>query len=341
MCGIVGYIGREQAVSFLTPALKRLEYRGYDSAGVATINGHGLEVHRAVGKIANLERAVEVHRPAGNIGIAHTRWATHGRPTESNAHPHVDCRRRVAVVHNGIIENHRALRQQLIDDGHAFASETDTEVLAHLIERYLDRGLPDAVSEAAKQVQGAFAVACIAEDAPDMIVAIRGGNSPLVLGLGNGETFLASDIPALLGKTQEALVLADGELAVLTRDGIKVRRISGELVSRAPMKITGERDAVEKGGYPYFMLKEIFEQPKAIRETLLERIDVTSGHVELPEIGIRDEELFAPETCRVPRLRNVLARRVGGSIPDRRRVPAQQRRPNRLRVSPSASSSRS
>jgi glucosamine--fructose-6-phosphate aminotransferase (isomerizing) len=291
MCGIVGYIGHEQAVSFLTPALKRLEYRGYDSAGVATINGHGLQVHRAVGKIANLERAVEAHRPSGHIGIAHTRWATHGRPTESNAHPHVDCRRRVAVVHNGIIENHRTLRQQLVDEGHTFSSETDTEVFAHLIERYLDRGLPDAVSEAAKQVHGAFALACIAEDAPDMIVAIRGGNSPLVLGLGNGEAFLASDIPALLGKTQEAFVLADGELAILTREGLTVRRLSGEVVNREPTTIAGDREAVEKGGYPYFMLKEIFEQPKAVRETLLERIDVAAGRIELPEIALRDEEL--------------------------------------------------
>jgi len=291
MCGIVGYIGHQQAVDFLTPALKRLEYRGYDSAGLATIDARRLAVHRAVGKIANLEQVIDRHPPAGRVGIAHTRWATHGRPSESNAHPHVDCRGRVAVVHNGIIENHRHLREQLVGEGHVFASETDTEVFAHLIEKYLDRGLPDAVCEAAKHVRGAFAIACIAEDAPDMIVALRGGNSPLVMSVGDGETFLASDIPALLGKTNEALILAEGELAVLTREGVTVRNSSGELITRRPMPISGEREAVEKGGYPHFMLKEIHEQPKAIRDTLLERIDLGAARVELPEIGLTDVEL--------------------------------------------------
>jgi glucosamine--fructose-6-phosphate aminotransferase (isomerizing) len=291
MCGIVGYIGRDAAVSFLTPALKRLEYRGYDSAGVATVNGHGLQVTRAVGKIANLEAALAATVTEGRVGIAHTRWATHGRPSERNAHPHVDCQGRVAVVHNGIIENHRELRQELTAEGHLFASETDTEVFAHLVERYLALGLPDAVRRAGELVRGAFAVACIAEDSPDMIVALRGGSSPLVLGWQNGEAFLASDVPALLGKTAEGVVLADGDLAVLTRDGVSVRQLSGEMVTRTPIQMPADSDAVEKNGYAHFMLKEIFEQPKAIADTLLERVDARDGRIHLPEIGLRDEEL--------------------------------------------------
>jgi len=293
MCGIVGYIGQESAVSFLTPALKRLEYRGYDSAGVATVNGHGLQVTRAVGKIANLERALAATSTEGRVGIAHTRWATHGRPTENNAHPHVDCLRKVAVVHNGIIENHRQLRRELSAEGHLFGSETDTEVFAHLVERYLELGLPDAVRRAGDLVQGAFAVACISEDAPDMIVALRGGSSPLVLGWGSGEAFLASDIPALLGKTRKAVVLADGELAVLTREGVTVRRLSGELVCREPMEIPVDRDAIEKNGYAHFMLKEICEQPRALEETLLERIDKSSGRIDLPDVDIPLGDLAA------------------------------------------------
>jgi glucosamine--fructose-6-phosphate aminotransferase (isomerizing) len=291
MCGIVGYIGSEPAVNFLTQALKRLEYRGYDSAGVATVNGHGLDVRRAVGKIANLEAALLTKLPEGRVGIAHTRWATHGRPSETNAHPQVDCLRRVAVVHNGIIENHRELQRELVSEGHLFVSETDTEVFAHLVERYLGLGLPDAVRRAAALVQGAFAVACIAEDSPGMIVALRGGSSPLVLGWGEGEAYLASDIPALLGKTRETIVLADGELAVLTPDGVTVRQRSGAIVTRQPTPMPADREAIEKGGYPHFMLKEIFEQPQAITDTLLERVDASAGRIDLPELGVRSDEL--------------------------------------------------
>jgi len=291
MCGIVGYIGHEDAVTFLTPALRRLEYRGYDSAGVATINGHGLEVCRSVGKIANLESAFSVKRPSGQIGIAHTRWATHGRPSELNAHPHVDCTSRVAVVHNGIIENHRELRAMLIAQGHAFRSETDTEVFAHLVERELPAGLPEAVRRAAALVEGAFAVACIWEDAPDMIVALRGGSSPLVMGCGAGESFLASDISALLGRTTETVVLAENEMAILTRAGVTIRRLDGVAVNRASVAISGDREAIEKGGYPHFMLKEIFEQPKAVRDTLAERVDPATGRIDLPDLGMSDAEL--------------------------------------------------
>jgi glutamine---fructose-6-phosphate transaminase (isomerizing) len=291
MCGIVGYIGRDEAVTFLLPALKRLEYRGYDSAGIATVNGHGLEACRTAGKIANLESAVARSHPAGRLGIAHTRWATHGRPSEINAHPHVDCSGRIAVVHNGIIENHRSLRQTLVAEGHLFRSETDTEVFAHLIERGRVFGLPDAVRRAARMLQGSFALACIADDEPDMIVAVRGGGSPLVLGVGDDEAYLASDAPALLGKTSEVVVLGDGEMAILRRGSLTIRRLDGGVVHRAPTVISTDREAIEKGGYPHFMLKEIFEQPKAVEQTLLERIDVEADHVELPEIGLTDSEL--------------------------------------------------
>ena len=291
MCGIVGYVGHQEAVGFLTSALKRLEYRGYDSAGVATINGHGLEVCRRVGKIANLERAVEAQRPAGCIGIGHTRWATHGRPSETNAHPHVDCTGRVAVVHNGIIENHRELRARLIADGHRFASETDTEVFAHLVEQHLRLGLPDAVRRAAAQVRGAFAVACIAEDSPDMIVALRGGSSPLVVGYGDDEAYLASDIPALFGRTSETVVLGEDEMAVLTRQAVAITRLNGERITRPRTRIAGGGEAIEKGGFPHFMLKEIVEQPRAVRDTLLERLDPAAGVVALPELGLDDDAL--------------------------------------------------
>jgi glutamine---fructose-6-phosphate transaminase (isomerizing) len=293
MCGIVGYVGHGDAVSFLTPALKRLEYRGYDSAGVATLNGHGLEICRRVGKIANLERAVEDARPQGHVGIGHTRWATHGRPSETNAHPHVDCTGRVAVVHNGIIENHRQLRAQLIAEGHRFTSETDTEVFAHLVEREMPHGLPEAVRRSALLVQGAFAVACIAEDAPGMIVALRGGSSPLVVGYGEDEAYLASDIPALLDRTDQTVILTEGEMAVLTSRDVAISRLDGRRIERARTRISGSRDAIERGGYPHFMLKEIFEQPAAVRETLLERTDASAGAILLPELGLDDRALRA------------------------------------------------
>jgi glucosamine--fructose-6-phosphate aminotransferase (isomerizing) len=293
MCGIVGYVGSEDAASVLTPALKRLEYRGYDSAGLATLHEGGLDVCRAVGRVADLERAVAERRPAGQLGIAHTRWATHGRPTELNAHPQVDCTSRVAVVHNGIIENYRTLRQQLLAEGHAFRSETDSEVFAHLLERYLDLGLPAAVARAASLVVGTFAVACIAEGAPDMIVAVRGGGSPLIVGSKDDEAYLASDVPALVGRTGETVVLEDGELAILTRGHVKVCRLDGEPVTRTAVAISSDRDAIEKCGHPHFMLKEILEQPDAVRNTLLERIDPMAGTVDLPELGMADEELAA------------------------------------------------
>src|SRR5687768_941452 len=295
MCGIVGYIGASPAVDVLVPALKRLEYRGYDSAGVATINGHGLEIRKALGKIANLEaQFAKVGSPAGSLGIAHTRWATHGRPCEMNAHPHVDCENRLAVVHNGIIENHQDLRAALTARGHVFRSQTDTEVIAHLIESHRSTSsgdLVEAISRAVKELKGSFAIACIAEDRPDMLVAVRGGGSPLVLGPGNDEAFLASDIPALLGRSLEAVVLEEGDIAILTRGKAAVHRLDGRAVRRRPNPISMSAEAVERNGYAHFMLKEIFEQPEAVQNTLAGRVDTSAATVHLEGLNLEDRDL--------------------------------------------------
>ena len=294
MCGIVGYIGASPAVEVLVPALKRLEYRGYDSAGVATINGHGLEIRKALGKIANLEAEfAKMGSPEGSLGIAHTRWATHGRPCEVNAHPHADCANHLAVVHNGIIENHQQLRASLTARGHRFRSQTDTEVIAHLIEshRAQSSDLVDAIARAVKELKGSFAIACIADDRPDMLVAVRGGGSPLVLGLGHDEAFLASDIPALLGRTLEAIVLEEGDVAVLTRGKAAVHRLDGRTVRRRPNPISMSAEAVERNGYPHFMLKEIFEQPDAVQNTLAGRIEAAKTSILFDSLGIDDRGL--------------------------------------------------
>jgi glutamine---fructose-6-phosphate transaminase (isomerizing) len=292
MCGIVGYIGHRDALSFLLPALRRLEYRGYDSAGVATLDGRALEVRKAAGKIATLETLIAAERPApATLGIGHTRWATHGRPSDGNAHPHVDCQSRVAIVHNGIIENYRELRQWLGSKGHRFRSQTDTEVIAHLIEQYRSSGLGEAVRQASAMLHGAYAIACIAEEAPNELVTVRRGSSPLVIGFGSGEMFLASDIPALLRETREVLVLEDGELAVLKRDDVAIRRLDGGPVRRARTTVEWNVEAAEKGGYPHFMLKEIFEQPDVIRNTLRDRLDPNTGEIRIPELQLKDREL--------------------------------------------------
>ncbi|HKY31396.1 MAG TPA: glutamine--fructose-6-phosphate transaminase (isomerizing) [Candidatus Polarisedimenticolia bacterium] len=291
MCGIVGYVGHREAIPFLLTGLRRLEYRGYDSAGLATLNGKGLEVRKAAGKIAALESRLGDRRPEGRLGIAHTRWATHGRPSDDNAHPHTDCGARLAVVHNGIIENHRPLRDALLAQGHRFRSQTDSEVIAHLVESHAARGLPAAVRVAAGELRGAFAIACIAEADPAMLVAARSGGSPLVIGIGEGELLLASDIPALLGSAREVLVLEDGEMAVLKACEASVTTLRGEPVRRRPMSIPWDSEAAEKNGYPHFMLKEIFEQPEAVRNTLRERVSPDGGPVSIPELGMDDAEL--------------------------------------------------
>ena len=293
MCGIVGYTGHRDAVSFMLPGLRRLEYRGYDSAGVATIDAARLEVRKAVGKVERLERLVTIDRPRGTLGLAHTRWATHGRPSEANAHPHTDCNSRLAVVHNGIIENYRDLRRRLASEGHRFRSETDTEVIAHLIEAYRADGLEDAVRRAVRDLRGTYAVACIAIDAPETLIAVRSGSSPLVIGLGDGETFLASDIPALVGETRQVLLLQEGEIAVLAPGEIALKTFSGTEIRRASTTIAWDAEAAEKAGYPDFMLKEIFEQPEVIRNTLRERTDASGEHIQIPELGLKDRELTA------------------------------------------------
>src|SRR3989441_7595828 len=291
MCGIVGYVGHHDAASVVLPGLRRLEYRGYDSAGIATVSDGSLEVRKTAGKIAALEALIAADRPNGTLGIGHTRWATHGRPSDANAHPHVDCRSTLAIVHNGIIENYRELRKTLAGDGHRFRSQTDTEVIAHLIERYRTNDLADAALRAARDLQGAYAVACVAADAPTMLVAFRRGSSPLVVGYGHGEMFVASHVPALLGKTQEILVLEDGELAVLTPEGISVRTLDGVPVRRSPLTVDADGEAAEKSGYPHFMLKEIFEQPEAVRNTMRDRVDTEAPDIRIPELGLKDREL--------------------------------------------------
>ena len=291
MCGIVGYIGHRDAISFLLPGLRRLEYRGYDSAGVATVNGNCLDVRKAAGKIARLEALIASTPPRGSVGIGHTRWATHGRPSDANAHPHLDCGGHLAIVHNGIIENYRDLRQSLVAEGHHFRSQTDTEVIAHLVERYRGNGLPEAVVRAARELRGAYAIACIADDAPEMLVAARSGGPPLVIGFGSGEAFLASDIPALLGETRDIVVLEDGELVIVSPGEIAVRTLDGVPVRRTPTTIPWDAEAAEKAGYPHFMLKEIFEQPEAVRNTIRDRVDPETGEVRIPELGLKDRDL--------------------------------------------------
>src|SRR5438876_67102 len=291
MCGIVGYVGHRDAVSFILPGLRRLEYRGYDSAGIATVSRMALDVRKTAGKIADLETLLAADRPQGTLGVGHTRWATHGRPSDANAHPHLDCQSQVAIVHNGIIENYRELRKALVADGHRFRSQTDTEVIVHLIERYQTNGLAGAVLRAARDLQGAYAVACIASNDPKTLVAFRRGSSPLVIGFGHEEMFVASDIPALLGQTREILVLDEGELAVVTPEGLTLRTLDGVPIRRHPSTVPWEGEAAEKAGYPHFMLKEIFEQPDAIRNTLRERVDPEGPDIRIPELGLKDREL--------------------------------------------------
>src|SRR6059036_1896788 len=291
MCGIVGYVGHRDAISFILPGLRRLEYRGYDSAGIATVSGMALDVRKTTGKIADLETLLASDPPRGILGVGHTRWATHGRPSDANAHPHLDCHAQLAIVHNGIIENYRELRRTLVAEGHRFRSQTDTEVIAHLVERYDANGLAAAIARAARELRGAFAVACISASAPNTLVALRRGSSPLVIGYGRGEMFVASDIPALLGQTREVLVLDEGELAVLTPDGITLRTLDGAPLRRRPTTIPWDGEAAEKSGYPHFMLKEIFEQPEALRNTMRERLDLETPDIRIPELGLKDRDL--------------------------------------------------
>jgi len=290
MCGIVGYIGGREAVPLIVDGLRRLEYRGYDSAGVAVLSADNqLDVRRASGKLRNLEEVIRNKPLAGSYGIGHTRWATHGRPTEENAHPHRDCTGRIVVVHNGIVENYLALRKQLTAEGHTFITETDTEVIAHLVEKYLTGSLEDAVRAALKQITGVFAIGVIAADDPRKIVAARSG-PPVVVGLGKDEFFVASDVPALLSHTRDMIFLNDGDIAVLTEHGVKLMDIEGKTVRRQVSHILWDPIMAEKGGYKHFMLKEIFEQPRAIKDTMLGRVGMESGRVFLDEVDISEAD---------------------------------------------------
>jgi glutamine---fructose-6-phosphate transaminase (isomerizing) len=293
MCGIIGYIGTKQVLPILIDGLRRLEYRGYDSAGVAVVRGGTIELRRSAGKLARLEEVIATNPVHGDYGIGHTRWATHGRPTEENAHPHRDCTGRIVVVHNGIIENYLDLKRQLQKEGHQFVTETDTEIVAHLVERETQGdGLENAVRRALLYLRGLFALVLISADDPNKIVTVRNG-PPIVVGLGDGEFFVASDIPAVLSHTRDVVFLGDEEMAVITLTGVEFTDYSGRAVSKKSTRVSWDPVMAEKAGYKHFMLKEIFEQPWAITETVLGRASVETGKVYLNEIEIPDQALRA------------------------------------------------
>jgi glucosamine--fructose-6-phosphate aminotransferase (isomerizing) len=291
MCGIIGYIGFRQVVPVLIEGLRRLEYRGYDSAGVAVVRNGRIEVRRNAGKLANLEAAIVSEPLTGEYGLGHTRWATHGRPTEENAHPHRDCTGRIVVVHNGIIENYLDLKRELRAQGHTFVTETDTEIVAHLVEREMrDDGLESAVRRALAHLRGLFAIVLMTTDDPGKIVAVRNG-PPVVVGLGDGEFFVASDIPAILGHTRDVVFLGDGEMAMVTRGGARFTDFAGRTVEKPVTRVTWDPVMAERAGYKHFMLKEIFEQPSAARETILGRVSLDQGRVFLDEMNLSDDDL--------------------------------------------------
>ena len=297
MCGIVGYVGKKQVVPVIIEGLKRLEYRGYDSAGIAVAgNGEGLQIRRAEGKLRNLEEVIRNKPLDGTYGIGHTRWATHGRPTEENAHPHRDCTGSIVVVHNGIVENYLSLKKRLIEEGHKFTTETDTEIIAHLIEKhYLKTGnghrpsLEEAVRKAVKELSGVFALVVISTDEPNKIVAARNG-PPAVIGIGKDEYFVASDVPAILNHTRDLFFLADGDVAVITQRGVSLSDFDGKPVERQVQHVMWDPIMAEKGGFKHFMLKEIYEQPRTVRDTTLGRVSQDSGRVFLDEMQVGEEE---------------------------------------------------
>jgi len=291
MCGIVGYIGPKPVVPVLLEGLRRLEYRGYDSAGVAVVQNGAVEVRRSAGKLINLENAINGRPLAGVYGLGHTRWATHGRPTEENAHPHRDGSGRIVVVHNGIIENYLEIKRELIAEGHKFESETDTEVVAHLVEKeWKDDGLENAVFRAMQRVRGLFALVLLSADDPEKLVTVRNG-PPIVVGIGDGEFFVASDVPAILSHTRNVVFLDDREMAIVTPKGVTFKTLDGKIVDRKPQRVTWDPISAEKAGYKHFMLKEIFEQPAAVRETVLGRASLETGQIHLNEMLISDADL--------------------------------------------------
>ena len=319
MCGIVGYIGPKKVVPVIIEGLRKLEYRGYDSAGIAVVTAEGkLEIRRAAGKLRNLEEAIAKSPIEGTYGIGHTRWATHGRPTEENAHPHRDCSGQIVVVHNGIIENYLELKEQLQREGHKFVTETDTEIVAHLVEKHSAGNVPleEAVRLTLKALRGIYALVFLSAKDPMKIVAARLG-PPSVVGIGDGEYFVASDIPAMLQHTREMFFLADGDIAVLTRDGVKVMDHDGRPVNRPTQHVAWDPIMAEKGGYKHFMQKEIFEQPRAVRDTLLGRISQDTGKIFLDEMQDYRGAVSNVRERAHRGVRNKLARRAGRQIHDR------------------------
>jgi len=293
MCGIVGYVGNKQVVPLIIDGLRKLEYRGYDSAGIAVVDEHcDLSMRRAEGKLRNLEEVIRLKPLDGTYGIGHTRWATHGRPTEENAHPHRDQSGKVVVVHNGIIENYLTLKERLAANGSTFQTETDTEVIAHLIGHYKESenlSLEKAVQKAVKELRGIFALSIISVDEPDTIIAVREG-APVVVGLGDGEFFVASDIPPILQHTRDVFYLGEKEIAVLTKDSVRVTDFDGNVVEPKQQRITWDPIMAEKGGFKHFMLKEIYEQPRAVRDTVQGRVSLDTGKVYLDEMNIAEED---------------------------------------------------
>nr|NIP43201.1 glutamine--fructose-6-phosphate transaminase (isomerizing) [candidate division Zixibacteria bacterium]NIR65445.1 glutamine--fructose-6-phosphate transaminase (isomerizing) [candidate division Zixibacteria bacterium]NIS15314.1 glutamine--fructose-6-phosphate transaminase (isomerizing) [candidate division Zixibacteria bacterium]NIS47136.1 glutamine--fructose-6-phosphate transaminase (isomerizing) [candidate division Zixibacteria bacterium]NIT51837.1 glutamine--fructose-6-phosphate transaminase len=291
MCGIVGYTGPQKAVPILIDGLKKLEYRGYDSAGLAVIEKEGLIVDKAAGKISRLEAKIEDRSFGATCGIAHTRWATHGEPTTVNAHPHFDSKEKIAIVHNGIIENYRSLREYLEKNGHQFSTETDTEILAHLIEQYYEGDLLEAVRTALVFVEGTYGIAVISANHPGEIVVARSG-SPLVIGCGHGENFVASDVSALVRHTRQVVYLEEGEIAHITPDDFKISTIDKVAISPNIQQIEWSLDAIEKGGFDHFMLKEIFEQPTAVANAFRGRLNYEEGISRLHGLKLQYEELL-------------------------------------------------
>ena len=305
MCGIVGYVGKKSVVPVIIEGLRRLEYRGYDSAGIAVAgNGGGLQLRRAEGKLRNLEEAIRQKPLDGSYGIGHTRWATHGRPTEENAHPHRDCTGKIVVVHNGIVENYLSLKKKLMEEGHKFTTETDTEIIAHLVEKHSQTSngkhplLEEAVRKTVKELTGVFALAVISTDDPNKIVVGRNG-PPAVIGLGNDEYFVASDVPAILHHTRDIFFLADGDLAVVTPDGVHLSDFEGRPVRRQIQHVTWDPILAEKGGFKHFMLKEIYEQPRAVRDTALGRVSQDTGHIFLDQMEITEAEFRSAEKVNI------------------------------------------
>ncbi|MCM3042098.1 glutamine--fructose-6-phosphate transaminase (isomerizing) [Paenibacillus motobuensis] len=317
MCGIVGYIGKRDTQSVLIEGLKKLEYRGYDSAGIAVYTNNGLKITKATGRLANLEHKLEDAPLVGNAGIGHTRWATHGKPSDVNSHPHTDHSKKFSVVHNGIVENYLELKDELISQGYEFVSETDTEVISHLLAREYNGDIVAAVQKAISYMRGAFALGVLTEYEPEKLVAVRQA-SPLVIGIGDGENFIGSDIPALLNYTRKVYILNDGEMAVLTKDAVELMTIEGNFISREMINVDWDAVTAEKGGFAHFMLKEIHEQPKAYRDTMLGRIDESGRRIVLPDLHLTEDKIQSINNVHIVACGTAYhAGLVGGSVIER------------------------